>query len=525
MQAEIPSLYSHQEKSLDDLRAAMVGDRRVILEAPPGFGKTRLAKVIHGLHANRIMGEGWSGNSLFTVHRRGLVVNASDSFSEAPKLHHGVIMAGHETCHHSGVQVASVDSLLSWYAENGEYQTDFTYDLVTIDEAHSHVQKFRTFLAAHDAKRASLGLFPAFVLGLSATPQNRDLHHLFKRIVSGPSTQWLIDNGYLSTFRYFQCTKGDLGKLVKQGDEYTKDSAAAAMQGMAGDLVKDWKRLGQGRSTVGFFPRLSQAREAQEMLLEAGVKAEYVDGSTPDDERKQLFTALNEGRINYLCNVGVIERGTDIPRIGCVQVCTPVGSVVRWRQMIGRGSRVHPDVEDCIILDHATNVRRLGFFEDDIDWTLEWGERPSKEHEARATVECPSCGAVYRGGKCKACGYEPTGQERKSQGLEFLGGELTEIKKREKKAPKKKTCEEMMVSALYAAGKSGRTWGQAWGIAKRQAEKQGTKLRVPAKIEVAGKTYKTIPYGDPDAKLRVRETYGFTVGNHSPAANPYLEQS
>ena len=246
-----------------------------------------------------------------------------------------------------------------------------------------------------------------------------------------------------------------------------------------------------------------------------------MDGETNDEERQSLFKRLNSGEIQYICNVGVIERGTDIPRVGCVQLCTAIGSVVRYRQMVGRGSRVHPDVPDCIVLDHAANVRKHGFFEDDVAWTLEWGERPAKTHEPRATISCPSCGAIYRGGKCRACGYQPSGKDRKSQGLEFTGGELKEVKKSSQKEPKKYTCEQMMTIALFKAGHIGGTWGQAWSIAKRMAEKQGTAFRVPATVEVAGHRYKTIPYGHPDCKRKVRDTYGFTVGKYNKEHNPY----
>ena len=523
MVIELPSLYPHQEQMRDDIRTALAKQRRAILCAPPGTGKTRLAKWIMGAYANREKRDGESGRAMFAVHRRGLVDNASNSFNEEPELPHGLIMAGKDTSPGDTVQVASIDTKNSWYCEGGEYTTDFTYDMVVFDETHSHLSKLRTFLDAHDAKRTALGLKPAFVLGLSATPQHKELNKVFRQIVNGPSPQWLIDNGYLSPFRYFQCTKGQLGLLVKRGDDYTKDSVSAAMDGLAGDLVQDWKRLAEGRATVGFFPRRSHAREAMELLRENDIDAHYVDGETPDDERQKLFRWLNRGHITYICNVGVIERGTDIPRIGCVQMCTAVGNVVRWRQMIGRGSRVHPEKTDCLILDHADGIRKHGFFEDDVEWTLEWGERPSKEHAPRATVECPSCGAVYRGGKCRACGYEPTAREHKAQGLEFVGGELKEVTKKDRTEKKKQTCEQLMLMGLYVAGKRNGTFGQAWHVAKKAAEKQGTMFRVPATVEVAGRRYKTIPYGHPDGKLRVRDTYGFTVGKHATEDNPYRE--
>jgi len=520
-QIQLPNLYDHQSTMRDDIRTALAKHRRVILCAPPGTGKTRLAKWIMGSFANREKRDGESGSAIFAVQRRGLVANASDSFSESPELPHGLIMAGCETSPGCGIQVGSIDTINSWYCEGGEYANDWTYDLVVFDETHTHVSKLRTFLAAHDAKRKELGLNPSFVLGLSATPQHKELNKVYRSIVNGPSPSWLIENGYLSPFRYYQCTQGQLGKLVKSGDDYTQDSVSEAMAGLAGDMVADWKRLAEGRATVAFFPRRSHAFEAMELFRASGIDAHYVDGETSDEDRQDLFGRLNNGTIDVICNVGVIERGTDIPRVSCIQMCTAVGSVVRWRQMIGRGSRVHPSKKDCIVLDHADGIRKHGFFDDDIEWTLEWGERPSKDHEPRATVECPSCGAVYRGGKCASCGYEPTAKERKSQGLEFTGGELKEVTWKERKEQPAKSCEQLMVTALYVAGKRGMTFGQAWFVAKNMAEKQSTTFLVPASFEVAGKRYRPIPRGHRDSKLKVRDTYGFTVGRYSDADNPY----
>lgn len=518
---ELPELRPYQEELVAEVRGALVKHRSVIVCMPPGAGKTRTAKYILGSYLNRPKRDGESGKAAFMVHRRGLVENASDSCNEPPRLPHGVIMSGHDTAAGCDIQVASIDTKNSWYVSKGSYQNDFTYDFLVFDEIHTHVAKFRTFLNAHNAKRVELGLNPPFILGLSATPQHKELNKVFNKIVMGPSPSWLIDNGYLSPFRYFQGKQGNLGLLVKKGDDYTEDSIASAMQGLAGDLVSDWKKLAEGRATVGFFPRRSQAYEAMELLRANGVDAYYVDGDTDDEERQSLFKRLNAGDIQYICNVGVIERGTDIPRVGCVQLCTAIGSVVRYRQMVGRGSRVHPEVPDCIVLDHAANVRNHGFFEDDIAWTLEWGERPAKTHEPRATINCPSCSAIYRGGKCRACGYEPTAKDRKSQGLEFSGGELKEVKKSNKKEKKQRTNEEIMLVALYRAGYSGGTWGQAWFIAKKMAEQQGTEFKVPAAIEVAGSRYRMIPYGHPDCKRQVKDTYGFTIKKYGIEDNPY----
>jgi hypothetical protein len=251
-----------------------------------------------------------------------------------------------------------------------------------------------------------------------------------------------------------------------------------------------------------------------EQLTAAGLRVEYVDGETKDDERKSIFRSLNEHRIDYLCNVQVVERGTDIPRIGCVQLCVAVGSLVRYRQMIGRGSRVHPEKTDVCVVDHGGNIMRHGFFEDDPEWSLDITEKEASEIGVRPTIECPKCAALYRGGKCAQCGYEPSVRERRGQGLEFDGAELKEVKPKEKKASKNQTPEQLMVTALYKAGRSGRTWKQACGIYKGLCTKQGTPHRVPRTIEVGNHRYSMIRYGSADSNRRVEMLFPFVTGGH-----------
>ncbi len=508
----LPDLYPHQEEHKERTRKALARCGQVILNAPTGTGKTRIAKFILAASAIRQPNDRQSGRTLFTVHRRGLVDNAAFSFAEEPALPHGTIMAGCDTDYGSRIQVASIDTLLNWFIENKRYPSDITFDLIIIDEAHSHHSKFQKFLKYHDERRKELGLHPAYVIGLTATPEGKGLSDVYKEIVPGPATQWLIDNKFLSPFRYFRATEGKLELLVKRGGEFTTESVSQAMTGLSGDLVRDWKKFAEGRPTVGFFPRRSHAREAMEQLQAAGLRVEYVDGETPDEERRVIFRCLNSHAIDYLCNVQVVERGTDIPRIGCVQLCVAIGSIVRYRQMIGRGSRCHPDKVDCMVLDHGGNIKRHGFFEDDPPWSLDVRTKETGEVGARPTIECPQCQAIYRGGKCKQCGYEPTRTQRRSQGLEFDGGELKEVKKRDRKQKGQRTADDLMISALYRAGKTGRTFTQAAGMFKGMSKQQGTDYYIPKTVVVAGHTYRMIPFGHTDGSRKVSTLYPFTAG-------------
>ena len=111
------------------------------------------------------------------------------------------------------------------------------------------------------------------------------------------------------------------------------------------------------------------------------------------------------------------------------------------------------------------------------------------------------------------CGYEPTSKERRGQGLEFDGSELKEVKRSEKKASVK-TAEELMVKALYQAGRSGRTWKQCCGIYKGLCSKQGTPHRVPRMIYVGDHRYQMLRFGSEDSNRRVSVLFPFVSGEH-----------
>jgi len=508
----LPELYAHQQKLRDDARAGLLKHGRIILCAQTGVGKTRIAKWILGAAANRVPSERASGNSLFTVHRRGLVDNAVLSFAEEPRTPHGVIMSGRETAYGRRIQIASIDTLLSWFVDGGKYPSEHTFDLLVFDECHSNHSRFARFLKYHDERREQLGQHRAYVIGLSATPRAKGLADVYGEIIQGPSTEWLIEQGYLSPFRYFGATRGKLDLLVKRGEDYTDDSKIAAFEGLAGDVVRDWQRLAAGRPTLGFFQCRSHAKEAMELLAKAGLRVAYVDGDTLDGQRITTFRDLNEHRIDYLCNVQVVERGTDIPAISCVQLCVATASVARYRQMIGRGARIHPEKKDCLILDHGGNVLRHGLFDDDPAWSLDWTKKDPGEQAARPRVECPRCQAIYRGGTCRHCGYEPPKREARGEGLSMdSSAEMHELSGG-KKELKKKTPEQLMISSLYRAGKSNRTWKQAVGMYYRACEEQGTKHRVPKFVVIAGQRYAMLERDSPYCGRRVKDLFPFTVG-------------
>lgn len=530
---EIPKLWYHQEDVRSKLRRSLIDNRSSILCLSPGGGKTRIAKSILGMYANREKRPDESGFACFTVHKRSLVDNASFSFAQSPELPHGILMSGSRTKVTLPIQVGSIDTMLSWLTEGEVYTSDTTFDLLVHDETDNHFGKFRRFVTMHAEKRRELGLSQPFLLGLTGTPQAKGLGEVYNDIVFGPETEWLIAQGYHKSYRYFSCKQGRLDRLVasdSNSNGYTDKSQALAFDGLHGDMVRDWIRHGKGRATVGFFPLCSHAREACQEFLNQGIIAAYVDGKTPDSERRQLFSDLNNHKIEYLCNVGVVDRGTDIENTSCIQVCCAVRQKKKWIQMITRGSRKSSERMDCIVLDHGgnlTNERGMPFVDDPVEWSLS-GDKPLSEAGERAKILCPECDAVYRGGKCSNCGYEPTKRERMAQGLDFDGSELIEVNRRRKTddKPKEQSNEEILRSAMYRGGRSRMTVRQVYGMARKAAEKAGNQWSLPSHIfttKSMGTKHKVIGWDHPDANRRVADVYGFTAGDYSPEVNQHQE--
>jgi superfamily II DNA or RNA helicase len=116
----------------------------------------------------------------------------------------------------------------------------------------------------------------------------------------------------------------------------------------------------------------------------------------------------------------------DAPSIGCIILLTPTQSVVKYLQSIGRGLRTHPGKTECIVLDHAGNVKRHGLPTDPREWTLAAVEKKKNAKKSEVPVKtCPVCFATVPSivTDCQ-CGhhFEPVGRE-----INEVEGELEEI--------------------------------------------------------------------------------------------------
>jgi DNA repair protein RadD len=393
------------------------GQRKIILVAPTGSGKTVIASDIIKRTVAKYQ------TVLFLAHRREIIHQTSNKLT-ANGVRHGVIMAGVDPRPTECVQVASIDTLLVRGVRSDAMPLP-PADLVIFDEAHRARGRTREHL---------ISLYPgASLLGMTATPcrgDGRGLGNIFEKMIECPQVAELITGGYLVRSRVYAPVDPDLKGVKTQQGDYVVGQLEQRMNTdtLVGDIVEHWLKYGERRRTVCFAVGVEHSVHIRNEFIKAGVRAEHLDGNTPIAEREAILARLASGETEVVTNCMVLTEGWDMPAVGCCILARPTKQMGLYRQMIGRVLRPADGKPDAIILDHSGAVYRHGLPEDHVEWTLRVdGLATNVAHERRKRGEvaklheCPSCKAIMVVPPCGACGWKP---EPRARGIEFEEGEL-----------------------------------------------------------------------------------------------------
>jgi ATP-dependent helicase IRC3 len=196
------------------------------------------------------------------------------------------------------------------------------------------------------------------LLGVTATPDRGDgkgLDDLFDEVTFSYDLLWGIRAGYLADLRGKRVVVDtlDMGAVKVRRGDFDQGQAGRAMEDAEVDrfVVAAWLEHALGRRTLVFTPTVEVARLVAEAFQHVGVAAAYVHGGTPMDERRQLLQAYSRGDLTVLANCAVLTEGYDEPRTDCIVVARPTKSRALYAQMVGRGTRRHPEKADCLVLD------------------------------------------------------------------------------------------------------------------------------------------------------------------------------
>jgi DNA repair protein RadD len=402
-------------------RCVAAGDKRIMLVAPTGSGKTVIAgSIISKFAAVRKF-------VLVLAHRREIITQTSEKLSNVA-IPHGIIMAGTPSRPLENVQVAAIQTLHR-RAIGAEIMELPRADLLVIDEAHHcPAETYRKIIDAYP---------DAILLGLTATPcrgDGRGLGGIFEVIIECPQVADLIEQKYLVKTRTYAPVNPDLKGVRTVAGDYNESQLADRMDRpkLIGDIVTHWHKFGERRKTVAFAVNVAHSVHLRDEFIKSGVRAEHIDGSTPKPERDATLERLASGDIELVSNCMVLTEGWDMPEVACCILARPTRKMNLFRQMIGRILRPAPGKVDAIVLDHSGAVFRHGFVEDPVEWTLDpdrHAESPTHakrcENYSSRLLECTQCGAIRVGGEpCPSCGFLP---QRPPKPVVYAAGELAEV--------------------------------------------------------------------------------------------------
>src|SRR5262249_58966189 len=136
------------------------------------------------------------------------------------------------------------------------------------------------------------------------------------------------------------------------------------------------RKSSERRGPVCFAVGVEHWVHIRNEFLQAGVRAEHLDGATSIGEREAILNRLASGETEIVTNCMVLTEGWDMPAVGCCILARPTKQMGLYRQMVGRVLRPDEGKPDAVILNHAGAWRCHGCPEDHVEWTPDVAGRP-----------------------------------------------------------------------------------------------------------------------------------------------------
>jgi superfamily II DNA or RNA helicase len=231
-------------------------------------------------------------------------------------------------------------------------------------------------------------LFP--ICGLTATPGRSGLYKneetmklvnkfdaylikpdLGKEFAETP-LRYFRENGYLAwpshiiyrSGREYVLTEDEIQQMQLEGD-----IASGFLKRLANDrkrnelIIRRLLALPTNTPTLVYACTVEHAYFLADLLSElSGHHAGAISSDTPLTIRRGLIQEFKEGKMQFLCNFGVLTTGFDAPKTECIAICRPTTSEVLYEQIVGRGLRgpKFGGTDKCLVIDFADNILRLG---------------------------------------------------------------------------------------------------------------------------------------------------------------------
>lgn len=323
-------------------------------------------------------------------------------------------------CEHDVVDFCTVQSL-------SNFNVDKRYDVIIVDECHkmytgsAGYKEIVSRMINSDGKLRN-PKSPTFVLGFTATPYRNRKETVLGGDMFVPTDELvtygsLINDGYLVPPEYIKCAlfemdrdKLDLNSVGDFSSDSMEKQCKRALSAIAKTILHTHKtgaqKVGARSCTLVFLPTLRICDEVLSTLTKLKKKegcnftVDVIKGETEEDDRDEIIS-----NCDIILNCGVLTTGVDITRVTSMVICRATKSWTLWKQIVGRGLRIHDGKSRCFIIDCGGNVEQFG---DDLDREMMCGGVGEKHlpimseckqchrYVHTSVKECPFCGAVLR---------------------------------------------------------------------------------------------------------------------------------
>jgi type I restriction enzyme R subunit len=363
------------------LERIAVGDKRILLTMATGTGKTGIAAQI----AWKLFKSRWNLGEeptrqpriLFLADRNILADQAYNEFSFFPedalvRISPSDIRRKGKVPKNGSVFFTIFQTFMSGDGQTpyfGDYPADF-FDLIVVDECH------RGGANDEGTWRGILDYFaPSVQLGMTATPKrkdNVDTYKYFGEPVFSYSLKEGINDGYLTPFKVRQVST-TMDEYVYTSDDVVLEGAVDAQKVYE---ERDFNRIIEIRAReayrVGLFMGMIDQREKTLVFCASQVHALAVrdlinQTRTSKDPNYCVRVTANDGSLGdqylrefrdnektiptVLTTSQKLSTGVDARNIRNIVLMRPIKSMIEFKQIIGRGTRLYDGKDYFTIYD------------------------------------------------------------------------------------------------------------------------------------------------------------------------------
>jgi superfamily II DNA or RNA helicase/HKD family nuclease len=350
----------YQQEMLEQLTLEREHKRfRNLVVAATGTGKTVVAAFDY---RSICSAEGGRPRLLFVAHRKEILAQARRTYREVLRDHSfGEILSDGASLESFDHLFATIDSVCSRDLL-ARFGADYWHTMV-IDECHR--------MAADRFDRFVGSARPKILLGLTATPERSDGKPIYSYFDNRPDGSpavelrlWsALDLQLLCPFEYYGCDDDtDFSNVPweQPGELSAIDQLVTGNDTRARLVIDEWSRLSGNPArckALVFCVTVAHANFMARKFNEAGIPAVCVTGETDKDIRRRAPARLASGELSALVTCDLYNEGVDLPAVDTLLLLRPTQSPVLFQQQIGRGLRLHPKKDTCLVLDFVGRYR------------------------------------------------------------------------------------------------------------------------------------------------------------------------